>query len=328
MVSSLRSHGTKRPLETDSLYTKLQKTDFTNSEDVRKHLSETSPYELEATLDLASRQDYELLHSVNKFVNDKLDLTNRKERQVNRVVKKYPDCLVVDQFLSPRDFTKVKAFLDKHPENTSEKRENVFYHEATVSMKSAGSVKVKVSDEARINKNAIGLIDKVDKENEKWIRNAFKKAMMTAFQFDGEKAFGIFRGVFMIGRDKESETTDEPVVFSKMHHDFSYSEDGKPDKFPEYLCLSMLSDSQAKEGWEGGNLIIQKDVTSRPHVQYDSSLKHIRYSYPVNKAICVHNLEVVHQREEIKGIHDIRRDLLILQLFRMNPQAEEAGTGT
>jgi|GEM_PF-3550202 len=49
---------------------------------------------------------------------------------------------------------------------------------------------------------------------------------------------------------------------------------------------------------------------------YDFSKKHVKYSYPINNAICINNKENVHQRTELKG-EAIQRDLLNIQLFRM-----------
>jgi len=200
--------------------------------------------DLVGALHCASEEDHTLLHSINTFANNHLNLANRGERLLNRVINKYPDCFTVDSFLNEVDFKTMQKYIDKCPKEDLKKKEVIFNSKAIVSLEAAGDLRFIKAEVKYICPEDDGT--EVGEENEPWIAHVFASAMRASYKLEGDKALGTFKAHLYIVRDTHSETNETPKVLNSMHHDTSYTKNDLPKKVADYLCLSMLSDSQGK----------------------------------------------------------------------------------
>lgn len=313
-VSLSRTRKRERENEDESLediLKKFSRIDRLTAKEARRLFLESDSSLLRQGLKSQSVGSLSTVHSIHKKARSLCDPKQVKDRSVLRLIKQQlPEALAVDSLLSLEQLQTLQKYLCSCSGIVGSKRDKrlgLICEETGVEIGERGPLK-------------FNFVPSSERENRinKIVGSLFQKALEAAYKLDGPRALGKYKARLFIIRDEVGIKKAGSLKGLKMHHDYGYTASKKPGQFPKYLFLGMLSDRGGKDGWEGGDLIVQNDRTSRPHVTFKERRPYLRYHYPLNEGICVRNREVIHQRTKIVAkspTMKVARDLLIIHLF-------------
>lgn len=297
----------------DDIAEKLSRADRLTTKEARRLFLETDKDLLQQGLDAHARGSLKAIYDIHKKAKIVCDPAQRKDRFILRMVNKFPETVSIASLLSNKELTALQKHLEKRAHGDNEFN---LLSGCRVSLIEGDSECVISTENV---KSRFLYTDKENKPVKSILKSLFEKAMEAAFKLDGEASVGEYEArLFILRTLKPSSSASELLKGLKMHHDFAYDAFGKPSEFPKYLFLGMLSDRNGKQGWEGGDLIVQNDHTSRAHVTFQEGVPYLRYEYPLNEGICVRNKEVIHQVTHVTATNrtkKVARDLLIIHLF-------------
>jgi len=290
-----------------NLSQKFARIDQLTVQEARKVFLESNSIDFQNAIELETKGSLKNIHGIHERIKAVCDSGQRKDRSVLRIIKRLPDVLSVNNLLSS---SQLEA-LQKHLWDRSyterpffENRYILDYPRATVSIETSGTFNIDYEP----NGNRSDAINRI-------YQLLFQKSLEAAYKIDGEDSVGSYTAKFTIARAVSEIDENEPLL-KLLHHD--RKNDQKPFVFPKYVFLAMLSDKDGKNGWKGGDLIIQNNSSLQKLIPLDNNQTHLQYEYKINEGILLKNKKMIHQVTIIKQKDEaieIARDLLQIRLF-------------
>ena len=293
----------------DGIAQKISRIDELTMQEARRLLFDSDPYRLQQGLDLQTSGNLRTIHYIHEKTKEICNPAKRKDRSVLRIVNRIPDVLAVSRLLSPELLSSLQGYLLQVPKQPTRQEE------------SSQLVSLKAQCVINADLITINFLSPIDKNIGHIFVKLFQKALNCAYELDGQAAFGNYHALLLVVQQHQPSIYSMKKGPQNFHHDFMYDEDGNPSTFAKYSFLGMLSDREGEHGWNGGDLLIQNDSTSRPFVPDQKHLTSLCYQYPLNEGILLRNKNVTHKVTEI-GHKDpenpatMARDLLAIVLFK------------